>query len=457
MLCLAGYTERAEAMQDRVFIADYLEHYFDEIEPFDFYRAIFPKGELEERGQQETGKYNAIAIELIPAKNGKKIKAKRHIITDDLERIKSVLTSPNFTIISPISYAGRNRTSQNARFIYAMAIDLDGVTKQSNLADLFHQIEIEYLPKPTFIIWSGTGLHLYYQFVEPLPCFKNIVKQLADMKRELTRKIWNGFVSDLADKPQLESLFQGFRLVGGVTKGGNRTRAFEVGEKVSIEYLNSFIPEDKRIKDFRYKSKLTLKEAEKKFPNWYEKRIVEGKPRGTWTADKALYNWWLRKLKEQIVVGHRYYGVMILAIYAKKCGIDRETLENDAFGLIDYLDGLTIEDNNHFTAEDIYSALEMYNDSYITFPIDTIERLSAIRIDKNKRNGRKQAVHLMIARMTKQGQKMAEVMKPEGRPSKREAVIEWRKRHQDGTIKECMQELNISRATVYRHWKEAEE
>lgn len=442
-------------MQDRLFIADYLKRYFDEVEPFDFYRSIFAEGELEKRGQRETGKYNAIAIELIPA-DGKKMRAKRYIITDDLEKLNDGFRSQNFTIISPISYAGRNRTSQNARFIYAMAIDLDGVTKQSNLADLFHQIEIEYLPKPTYVIWSGTGLHLYYQFVEPLPCFKNIVKQLADMKRELTRKIWNGFVSDLAESPQIESLFQGFRLVGGVTKGGHRTRAFITGEKVTIEYLNLFIPADKQMKEFKYKSKLTLKEAERKFPKWYQNRIVEGKPRGAWTANKAVYEWWLKKLQQQIVVGHRYYGVMILAIYAKKCGIDRETLENDAFGLIDYLEGLTTEDNNHFTAEDVYSALEMYNDNYITFPIDTIERLSAIRIDKNKRNGRKQAIHLIIARSNKAILKDVGELKADGRPSKREVVIQWRKKNQDGTIKECCEDLAISKSTAYKYWKAEE-
>ena len=443
-------------MQDRLFIVEYLEQYFDEVEPLDFYRLIFPEGELEKKGQQEIGKYNAIAIELIPAKTGKKIRAKRHIITDDMERLKSVLESPNFTIISPISYAGKNRTSQNARFIYAMAIDLDGVSKQANLSDLLHQIEIEYLPKPTYLIWSGTGLHLYYQFIEPIPCFVNIVSQLADMKKELTRKIWNGFVSDLADKPQLESLFQGFRIVGGVTKGGNRSRAFQIGDKVSIEYLNSFIPEDKQIKDFRYKSKLTLKEAEKKFPNWYQNRIIEGKPRGTWTASKAVYDWWLKKLKEQIAVGHRYYGIMILAVYAKKCGVDRETLEEDAFGLVEHLDRLTIEDNNHFTAEDVYSALEMYNDNYITFPLDTIERLSAIRIERQKRNGRKQAVHLRIARSNKAILKEVGELKADGRPSKREAVIEWRKKNQAGTIKECIEDLGISKTTVYKYWKAEE-
>ena len=446
-------------MQDRLFIRDYLMQYFDELEPMEFYREIFPEGELEEAGKQVTGKYNALAVELLPfteESKDKRIDARKYIITDDLKGIETLLQSENFIIISPISYIGRSRQSQNARFIYAMAIDLDGVTQQHNLDDLLNQIEIGYLPKPTYLVWSGTGLHLYYQFKEPLPCFKNIVSQLADMKRDLTRKIWNGYVTEMADKPQIESLFQGFRMVGGVTKGGNRTRAFLFGEKVSIEYLNEFVSDAAKLERYAYKSRLTLKEAASKYPDWYEKRIVQGHARGTWVAKKAVYDWWLRELQDKIAVGHRYYGVMVLAVYAKKCGVSRETLEADAFGLVSMMDRLTVDDRNHFTREDVFSALEMYNDNYITFPIDSITRLTAIPIEKNKRNFRKQALHLKLARGTKKILKEAGELKADGRPSKEAAVIEWRLLNPEGKIQECMEDLQISRSTAYKYWKESE-
>lgn len=447
-------------MQDRLFIRDYLIQFYDEIEPKEFYRVIFPEGELEKEGQQGvTGKYNALAVELLPApekKNDKRADARKYIITDDLNCIDELLQSENFIIISPISYIGKSRQSQNARHIYAMAIDLDGVSEQHNLDDLIHQIEVGYLPKPTFLVWSGTGLHLYYQFERPLPCFKNIVTQLADMKRELTKKIWNGFVSDLADKPQIESLFQGFRMVGGVTKGGNRTRAFSFGEKVSIEYLNEFVPEAAKMESYTYKSNLTLKEAAEKYPEWYDKRIIQKQRRGTWTAKKAVYDWWLRELQEKIVVGHRYYGVMVLAVYAAKCGVDKETLETDAFGLVSLLEKLTVEDSNHFTREDVLAALEMYNDNYITFPIDSIVKLTAIQIEKNKRNFRKQEVHLRIARGTKAILKDAGELKTEGRPSKAAAVKQWRLANPEGSKQECITALGISKSTVYKYWKESE-
>lgn len=451
-------------MTDRLFIRDYLDTYFDEVEPYDFYRAIFPSGELEEKGLQIQGKYNAIAVELLPPSSERAAPARRCFLHDGLESLDELLESDNFIILSPISYAGKSRSSQNARYIYAMAIDLDGITDIGKLQNLFHQTEIGYLPNPSYIVWSGTGVHLYYQFMQPLPCYKNIVAQLAALKTELTKKIWNGLVSDLAEKPQIESLFQGFRLVGGVTKGGNRTKAYEVGKKVSIEYLNEFVPEKHRVKEYAYKSNLTLQEAAIKYPEWYDKRIVNKQPRGTWQANRAVYDWWLNELKAKIVVGHRYYGVMVLAIYAKKCGIDYDELSDDAYSLVDMLDELTIEEQNRFTREDVLAALEMFNDNYITFPIDSISALTAIHIEKNKRNHRKQPLHLKIARNTKAILKEAGELKSDGRPkgsknkkqTNKEIVQQWQRDNPYKPVKACVAATGISQATVYRYWKNGE-
>lgn len=440
-------------MADNLFIPRYLETYTEEVKPKDFYRRLFPDGELENHGDVgRTGKYNAIAVELIQTDEG--TKAKRYVVTNELDILDRLLESNNFIILSPISYAGKSRKSENARYIYALAIDLDGVSEEHYLRDLFFQIENEFLPKPTFIVWSGAGLHLYYQFERPVPCYKNVTKQLSILKDALTRKVWNGYVTELHEKPQVQSLFQGFRLVGGVTKGGDRTRAFETGDKVTIEYLNEFVYPEQRVKDFAYKSKLTKAEAEAKYPDWYQRRVIDKHPKGTWTCKPDLYHWWLNRLKNEIRTGHRYYGVMCLAVYAKKAGIPREQLESDAFGLVEQLDKLTEDESNHFTNEDVLAAIEMYNDSYFTFPIDTISKLTDLRIEKNKRNYRKQNLHLKLARSNKAILKEFGEMKEEGRPSKMDIVKKWMKAHPDGTVTQCSKDLGISRTTVYKYWND---
>lgn len=427
----------------------YLEKYFQEVAPKEFYRDIFVEGELQKKGVYGDNKYNAIAVEL------GKDKIKRYTITDDLDMIDELLHSENFIIVSPITYVGKSRNSDNARMMYALAIDLDGVNKEINIIDLFHQIEkVEHLPRPTYTVISGGGLHLYYVFQRPIPLFKNIVQQLTNLKNDLTRKIWNGYVTDLNDKVQYQSIFQGFRLVGGVTKSGARTKAYKTGEKVTIEYLNEFVFDLKnQVTQFIYKSDLTLEEAKSKYPEWYERRIIEKQPRGTWTCKKDLYEWWKCRLIE-IQEGHRYYGVMCLAIYAKKCGILQEELENDAFSMVDRLDLLTSDEDNHFTREDVLAALELYNDNYITFPIDTISKLTKIRIEKNKRNGLKQKQHLYLARRRKEDMKAIELpMKaPEGRPTAQNKVNQWQKEHPNGKKADCIRDTGLSKKTVYKWW-----
>ena len=441
-------------------LTQYLEIYYDEIEPKDFYRSIFPSGELEEKGKQIQGKYNAIAVELFPKDENNNVKVNRYIINDDLKIIDELLKSDNFTIISPISYCGKSRESKNARYIYAIAVDLDGVSNTDYITDLFYQMKNEVIPTPTFTVCSGSGLHLYYQFIEPIPCYENIVKQLMNLKNDLTKQIWNKYTTELYNNPQIESLFQGFRMVGGITKDGiNRTKAFITGEKIDIDYLNNFVKDENKVKNFeKYitrKSKYSLSQAKEKFPEWYERRIIQQQPKGHWICKRDLFEWWLRKIKEEAKEGHRYYCVMCLSIYAKKSGIDREELEKIAFDLVTEFDKLTTTKDNAFTIADVLSALEMYNDDYIRFPIKSISRITNIQIDKNKRNGRKQEEHIKYMntiRRFKIEMGETELKGIAGRKTKESIVKEWQLANPKGTQYRCKKETQLSINTIKKWW-----
>lgn len=432
-----------------------LKALFEEVHYMDFYRDIFPEGSFEERGEYEDGKYNGIAIAI---EKGSK-RAKRMTITDDLDTIADMVGSHDFCLMSPISYAGKSRKSSNARFMYALAIDLDGMTERKHWDFFMEQINRGHemlqfvwgLPRPTYLVSSGSGIHIYYVFKQPIPMFKNIVEELEKLKRRLTWQAWTQGASSLHDKVQYESLFQGFRVVGTITKDGGRCRAFSVGEKVTVEYLNKFVPEDHRAVSFVYKSDLRLEDAKKKYPEWYQRRIVEKRPRNTWTCKKAVYDWWIRKLKEGAEQGHRYWCIMTLATYAQKCGVPRETLEEDAYGLIPFMN----TKGDEFTEDDVMHALEAYTDSYATYPIDTIVWRTGIQIEKNKRNFRKQALHLERARAVQNiDYPCGEWRNKEGRPDKLSVVAEWRSEHPEGTKAECIRETGLSKKTVYRWWRE---
>ena len=448
-------------------ITEYLETYCEEISPKEFYHLVFPEGELEKAGVIETGKYNAIAVSI--GKKGTKTEIiKRFTLTDDLNKIDELTASDDFTIISPISYAGKSRKSENGRFLYAIAIDVDNIKLKSykgeplGMVDLFYQFDgngpSNYLPKPTAIVSSGTGLHIYYIFKKAIPLFQNIVKKLNVLRQRLIWQLWTQGVTTSADNVQYESLFQGFRMVGTRTKIGTRSRAFLVdeGKKVDIEYLNQFVPEQYRAENLTYKSDLTRRAAQEKYPEWYEKRIVKGEPKGHWIANKAVYKWWIKRIYEEASEGHRYWCIMALATYAKKCGVDRQTLEKDAMQLLPFLERMTKEETNHFTEADILDALEAYNDSYFTYPIEAISSRTDIKIERNKRNWQKQADHLEEARAIRdirQKRKGTKWTDGNGRPSAQETVQEWRRMHPEGRKIDCERETGLSRPTVLKWWE----
>lgn len=441
-------------------IAAALSALYEEVSYTDFYRDIFPVGSFEQRGVYEDGKYNGIAVAI--EQGGKR--TKRLTVTDDLEAIDDMAASDDFCLMSPISYAGKSRRSSNARFMYALAIDLDGLETLKQWEFFVEQVERGHemlrfvwgIPRPTYLISSGTGIHIYYVFERPVPMFRNIVEQLEKLKKRLTWQAWTQGASSLHDKVQYESLFQGFRVVGTITKTGGRCRAFSVGGKVTVEYLNKFVPEEYRTQDFVYQSDLRLADAKEKYPEWYQRRVVEKRPKKSWICKKALYDWWIRKLLGGAEQGHRYWCIMTLATYAQKCGVPRETLEEDAYGLIPFMN----TKGDEFTEDDVLHALEAYSDSYITYPIDTIVVRTGIPIEKNRRNYLKQNQHLYLARRRKEDMKMLGItMKgKEGRPigsgTAEQTVLEWRQQHPEGRKVDCIRETGLTKPTVYKWWNQ---
>ena len=454
-------------------ITNYLQQYFDEIEPKDFYRNIFPKGELQEKGDDHygDGKFNGIIIEItedmyINKKGREKPVVKRHTLTDDLDKIDEVCSRNNFCLMSALDYRGKTRDSSNARNMYALIVEIDGLIVEEDkpwgIMNLFRQIEVaERVPKPTYIVSSGNGIHLYYVFSEPLYLFENVYQQLEVYKKELTRLLWNDMVTNLSgDDIQYEPICQGFRVVGTRTKNDDlsiRARAFEIGEKVTIEYLNEFVDEEFKVKEFAYKSTLTLSQAKDKYPEWYNKRIIRGEKKGSWNCDRAVYDWWKRKLESGASCGHRYWCLRVLSVYAIKCGVSEEELEKDVLSYLEFMDKMTEGDFTSFTKEDCLASLEGYDTCWKTYPIDKIIYRTGIQIKKNKRNGRKQQIHIKYMNNQRAFKvEMGECTnggRPKGSGTKEEIVLRWREEYPEGKKIQCHKDTGFSRVTINKYWQ----
>lgn len=397
--------------------------------------------------------------------DGQKKNRHRIILKEDDESLR-FLSGRKFAIMSPITYVGRNNTQENARYLYALAFDLDGVSMRCH-HKMFDLVEKGIMPMPNLIVNSGHGYHLYYLLENPVALYPVIVPLLNRVKHGLTNILWNMGTSELEDR-QYQSILQSFRLPGTLTKFGKRIRAFVTrSDRYTLEDLNGYLSKYKLSPEelfvctgkAKYNPKgVTLSEAERMWPEWYFSRVVQKKRVGRkWHVNRAVYDWWLHLLQEaddEIKEHHRYWCILTLVIYAVKCDVPRDEVLADALALVPKMDSYTKTEDNHFTESDVYDAMLAYDENYNKWPIKTIEDTTTIRIERNRRNGRKQDVHLKAARA------MQTALDPDGswregngRKAQRDIVKQWKEKNPDNNNKsQCAKETGLSRPTVRKWW-----
>ena len=252
---------------------------YEPIGPLDFYRAIFPSGELTTYSDTPRAlenntewKYNAILLEnthemkLTTRTNrltGKKERTekeiwKNHIVLDDLSQIEKAVSQFSSTrsdfFIAPISYLGRRRTKERERWMYACIVEvdhprtdiIDGHRRQTGVEQLIHEWTdtVNGYPMPSACVCSGSGLHLIYLLDRPYQVWEPDQKWRWDNFRErFTMRIWSKAVTKEA--VQIENHCQSFRMVGTRTKKDQLVEAFWLSKKRhTLDELFSIIPYD---------------------------------------------------------------------------------------------------------------------------------------------------------------------------------------------------------------------
>lgn len=436
-----------------------LSSQYAEVNGYDFYRYIFPNnqnaGDFSGDYSQSNAIYSYWDEDPSGAADGR---FRRRIMLNDTweeDYMKFVEQNP-MTLCSGLTYHGRANRLKKAHQCNALAFDLDCVG-ENELRTLLLRIgkppRVKTLPMPTFLVMSGTGLHLYYVFEEPLDLYQNIKTQLQNYKYDLTDRIWDYKSTTKLKTVQHQSINQGFRMVGSINNKYNLPiRAFRTGDKVSMEYMNQYVRHEKNKVDVtkRFpKTKYTLEEAKEKFSGWHEKVIIKGdKDRKLWDISPAVYRWWTGRVDE-VTGGHRYHYMMCLSVYAIKCGIPYKDLKQDMDTIFFQLQN--VEHTNALTKEDKIAALKAYDREHYNFTIEKISRLSGLPIQRTKRNHRPQDFHLRIARS------ILEIMNEEnggalqGRPSKENKVKEYVKNNPEDNPTQIARALGISRTTVYKY------
>lgn len=452
-------------------VVSLLEARYEEVDGCDFYREIFPDGERSGERHEDFSHPNAI---FLCHDDSLGYMARHPLYRDTWEAdYTELIERKEKCLCGGLSYRKRKNILENAQQMNALIFDLDSVG-DNEIKNLLHRFQLDpgqlrSLPVPTFLVASGTGVHLYYVLEEPVDLFPNIKLQLKAMKHDLTFKIWEYKATSREKSIQYQSINQGFRMVGSINeKHGVEIRAFRTGQRVSMDYLNQYVIDPKNQVDLqkRFKpSKMTREQAQESYPEWYERVIVNGdKRKKKWDiAGKvhgddpyALYHWWLRQV-DQVRGGHRYFFLMAASIYACKCDVPKKKLIQDLQEVYQILK--EIEHTNPMKPEDIKSALESYSKEYYNFTIADIEKLTEIRIERNKRNGRKQRDHLKRARAVQvidypDGEWREGNGRPAGSGTKEAVVLEARAAHPEASISELSRIYGISRPTLYKYLKE---
>ena len=154
-----------------------LSFHYREVEGLDFYKYIFPNNQDEGEMTGDYSKPNAVYLYEDERDKGTKRKLRRRIMLNDTweNDYKEYVEDNPMTLCSGLSYRGITNRLAHAQHMNALVFDLDSVGKDE-LLTLFLRMGkkpgLRRLPQPTFLVMSGTGLHIYYVFDEPIELYR---------------------------------------------------------------------------------------------------------------------------------------------------------------------------------------------------------------------------------------------------------------------------------------------
>ena len=408
----------------------------------------------------------------------------KHIKKMTLDEALEASKDRSDMLLGGTTYFNEFVSKGTAKNIHAFIIDMDnvyaGTLQQAFLSD-WARANGEPVPMPTYIVNSGTGLHLYFLLDRPLPHFKRQATQIDQLYRRLAKVETTGRNYLIFSR---QWFGQDFRIAGGLGKDGWENTVFRVGEKWDADKLAAALG-----LHWTVKNEETGEEEEFKFeyegdgkprPRKKKKRSKHAIFRRTgYTLNERVYKSSLNRCKEETKEGTRYLSMCALAALAWKCRISEEQLRHDLLSLLPYYNKGA---KRIVKPKEIESAIKMYNPKAMTTPRERSEDWLGWKFKETKRNGRKRWDHLQADKWieiiknddgTETKRRRANICKenrelaiqdmieagelhgrPEGSGTKAQLVRDWRDAHPNGKKIDCERELHLSRHTVLKWWDE---
>lgn len=363
----------------------------------------------------------------------------KHILPMPLDEAIAQAEQRNDMLVGACTYFNNWISKRSARDVYGFIIDADnfysGTLQQAFLRN-WATANDDPMPMPTYIVNSGTGLHLYYILTEPIPNYHSSTEILDRIYRALA-------VQQTSNRVflhrQVQWFGQDFRMAGGLNKYGWTNSAYKTGHKWDIDELAEAVGV-KGVHVRRYDESRQAQPREKR-------RQIK---RSGWKSNPKFYDYALESCRLKSKEGNRYTSMCALTVIAWKCGISLDQLEHDLMGL---LPGFNKNATNPVKESEIKSALKMYNDKAMLTQRATLENWQGWEYKPIKRNGRPRAQHIRLMNFVRDEiNGNIKWRNRDGAPTKQEAVEEWQRIHPNGRKADCIRETGLSRPTVYKWW-----
>lgn len=368
----------------------------------------------------------------------------KHVVKMTIQEAISCAEGRNDVLMGGVTYFKEFVSKATAKNIYALIIDMDNVYAGPLLRALQHGWALESgeeRPLPTYIVNSGIGLHLYFVFEEPIPCYKRQMTKIDQLYRTLALQQTTGRVYL---RKQVQWFGQDFRMAGGCGKDMWENTVFRVGKKWKADDLAKACGLDL---SFVFDGEIAPKKNRKKT------RPGSQKKKG-FTTNRAFYDHALKRCEVETKEGWRYMSMCALTVIAWKCKVPKEELERDLLSLIPLYNKDSLRP---IREREVYSAMKMYNDKAIDTPRVRLEDWQGWKYDAPKRNYRQQEVHLRLARGQLAILRELEEVKegrPKGSGTKEDEVREWQQNNPTGKKIDCHRETGLSRVTINKWWND---
>ena len=385
----------------------------------------------------------------------------REMEVDELMEYQSLRSN---IYVAPASFINGCYKGATCKDLYALVVDIDRIHPETLDAIIENGNLGNMTPMPTYIVNSGSGVHFYYVFQEPVPYYHVNQKILKDMYRTLCGVTKRNILA----KTDWHAITQPFRLPGSQTKLGQTVTGWKCGDKWHARALAKRLGIDGEDLDLQQRPLLSQREYKEE----KDRRAAQaGKPkkqkkqwRSSLEGNFGFYESCLQRCYEKTPEGTRYRSLVGLTMVAYKVRLPKERLEQDLMQLLVHYNQI----GKHMSQKEVKKALRAYNAKADRCRSGTLEewfgwefqRLAQGRREKLKARGRIRTREeaWKIARSTR------DILYPDGEwrnttgaPTKEQMIKAWRAEHPEGKPKDCIQDTGISKNTVYKWWNSKEE